>query len=214
MLSFRYNVSCSNHFRVSRGLETNERSVGGPVVQDVIGNRRTPRRSSSDVLCEKITDRNPPVKCHSESSRSDNISSCEEEDYLSLSPSSSFSCARQHQQGSQLGDTAPSCLPVDEKHFLSGSPAQWSVQEVCQFISSLQGQCPEASCLFCVGLSYSFNSYNISLSGCEDLASQFLSQEIDGQALMLLKEEHLMSTMNIKLGPALKICASINSLKD
>ncbi len=53
-----------------------------------------------------------------------------------------------------------------------------------------------------------------SLAGCEDLASHFLSQEIDGQALMLLKEEHLMSTMNIKLGPALKICASINSLKD
>lgn len=50
--------------------------------------------------------------------------------------------------------------------------------------------------------------------GCEDLASQFLSQEIDGQALLLLKEEHLMSTMNIKLGPALKICAHINNLKD
>lgn len=53
-----------------------------------------------------------------------------------------------------------------------------------------------------------------SLSGCEDLASMFLSQEIDGQALLLLKEEHLMSTMNIKLGPALKICAHINSLRD
>lgn len=52
------------------------------------------------------------------------------------------------------------------------------------------------------------------LSGCEELASQFLSQEIDGQALLLLKEEHLMSTMNIKLGPALKICAHINSLRD
>ncbi|MEQ2161169.1 hypothetical protein GOODEAATRI_007101 [Goodea atripinnis] len=49
---------------------------------------------------------------------------------------------------------------------------------------------------------------------CEDLASQFLSQEIDGQALLLLKEEHLMSTMNIKLGPALKICAHINNLRD
>lgn len=55
---------------------------------------------------------------------------------------------------------------------------------------------------------------SLCLAGCEDLASQFLSQEIDGQALLLLKEEHLMSTMNIKLGPALKICAHINSLKD
>lgn len=51
-------------------------------------------------------------------------------------------------------------------------------------------------------------------TGCEDLAPQFLSQEIDGQALLLLKEEHLMSTMNIKLGPALKICAHINNLSD
>ena len=50
--------------------------------------------------------------------------------------------------------------------------------------------------------------------GCEELASQFSSQEIDGQALLLLKEEHLMSTMNIKLGPALKICAHINNLRD
>ena len=52
------------------------------------------------------------------------------------------------------------------------------------------------------------------LSGCEELASHFLSQEIDGQALLLLREEHLMSTMNIKLGPALKICAHINTLRD
>ncbi|XP_037329630.2 polyhomeotic-like protein 1 isoform X2 [Pungitius pungitius] len=67
-------------------------------------------------------------------------------------------------------------------------PAHWGVEEVTRFISSLQG--------------------------CEELASQFLSQEIDGQALLLLKEEHLMSTMNIKLGPALKICAHINALRD
>uniref|UniRef100_A0A3B5MWS3 SAM domain-containing protein n=1 Tax=Xiphophorus couchianus TaxID=32473 RepID=A0A3B5MWS3_9TELE len=39
-----------------------------------------------------------------------------------------------------------------------------------------------------------------------ELATQFLSQEIDGQALLLLREDHLISTMNIKLGPALKIC--------
>ncbi|XP_059424075.1 polyhomeotic-like protein 1 isoform X2 [Carassius carassius] len=174
-----------------RGLEGVERPPGGPVVQDVIARRRGPRRSSSEIACAKITGSHLSVKCRSESSRSEDISSCEgeeEEDYLSISPSSSFSCPRQTHCGPQLDDTAPSDLPVDENLFLSGNPAHWSVDEVCQFISSLQG--------------------------CEDLASQFLSQEIDGQALMLLKEEHLMSTMNIKLGPALKICASINSLKD
>lgn len=48
----------------------------------------------------------------------------------------------------------------------------------------------------------------------QDVAEQFRSQEIDGQALLLLSEEHLLSTMNLKLGPALKLCAHINSLKD
>lgn len=56
--------------------------------------------------------------------------------------------------------------------------------------------------------------HSASFSGCEELAAQFLSQEIDGQALLLLREDHLISTMNIKLGPALKICASINTLRE
>lgn len=51
------------------------------------------------------------------------------------------------------------------------------------------------------------------LSG-QDVAQEFRSQEIDGQALLLLTEDHLVSTMNLKLGPALKLCAHINSLKD
>jgi len=51
-------------------------------------------------------------------------------------------------------------------------------------------------------------------TGCQEIAEEFRSQEIDGQALLLLKEEHLMSAMNIKLGPALKICAKINVLKE
>ncbi|KAM4771713.1 polyhomeotic-like protein 3 isoform 2-T2 [Rhinophrynus dorsalis] len=67
-------------------------------------------------------------------------------------------------------------------------PSLWTVEEVWAFIHSLPG--------------------------CHDIADEFRTQEIDGQALLLLKEDHLMSTMNIKLGPALKICARINSLKD
>ena len=83
--------------------------------------------------------------------------------------------------------------PVPDLHginpvFLSSNPSRWSVEEVYEFIASLQG--------------------------CQDIAEEFRSQEIDGQALLLLKEEHLMSAMNIKLGPALKICAKINILKD
>ncbi|RXN33641.1 polyhomeotic 3 isoform X5 [Labeo rohita] len=70
---------------------------------------------------------------------------------------------------------------------LGSSPSQWSVEQVYSFISSLPG--------------------------CHDIAAEFRSQEIDGQALLLLTEDHLMNAMNIKLGPALKICAQINALK-
>uniref|UniRef100_A0A8C4IKK5 Polyhomeotic-like protein 3 n=1 Tax=Dicentrarchus labrax TaxID=13489 RepID=A0A8C4IKK5_DICLA len=69
-----------------------------------------------------------------------------------------------------------------------GCPSQWNVEQVFSFISSLPGG--------------------------QDVAEEFRSQEIDGQALLLLTEDHLVSTMNLKLGPALKLCAHINSLKD
>ncbi|KAL2085270.1 hypothetical protein ACEWY4_018590 [Coilia grayii] len=67
-------------------------------------------------------------------------------------------------------------------------PAEWTVDQVWEFISSLPG--------------------------CQEIAESFRAQEIDGQALLLLTEDHLMSAMNVKLGPALKICARINSLKE
>uniref|UniRef100_UPI00358FF853 polyhomeotic-like protein 2 n=2 Tax=Myxine glutinosa TaxID=7769 RepID=UPI00358FF853 len=69
-----------------------------------------------------------------------------------------------------------------------GDPARWSVQEVWEFVSRLPG--------------------------CRDVADEFRAQEIDGQALLLLKEDHLMTAMNLKLGPALKICAWITRLKE
>ncbi|KAM4550747.1 polyhomeotic-like protein 1 isoform 2-T2 [Fundulus diaphanus] len=146
-----------------------------------IARRRVPRRTSSEIASAKIAGRPVPAKCRSESSHSDEESSGQEdeEDAMSLSPASSASC-HQPPPPAATESSAPNCLPT--------SPTQWTVEEVSQFISSLQG--------------------------CEEIASQFLSQEIDGQALLLLKEEHLMSTMNIKLGPALKICAHINTLKD
>nr|XP_019965093.1 PREDICTED: polyhomeotic-like protein 3 isoform X1 [Paralichthys olivaceus]XP_019965094.1 PREDICTED: polyhomeotic-like protein 3 isoform X1 [Paralichthys olivaceus] len=68
------------------------------------------------------------------------------------------------------------------------APSQWSVEDVTAFIHTLPG--------------------------CSDVAEAFRLQEIDGQALLLLTEDHLMTSMNIKLGPALKICAHINTLKN
>uniref|UniRef100_A0A674DLJ5 Polyhomeotic-like protein 2 n=1 Tax=Salmo trutta TaxID=8032 RepID=A0A674DLJ5_SALTR len=67
------------------------------------------------------------------------------------------------------------------------TPAQWSVEQVWDFIHTLPG--------------------------CVEVAEAFRVQEIDGQALLLLTEDHLMTSMNIKLGPALKICAHINTLR-
>lgn len=68
------------------------------------------------------------------------------------------------------------------------NPLKWTVQDVFEFIKALPG--------------------------CADYADEFRLQEIDGQALLLLKEDHLMTAMSMKLGPALKICARINVLKE
>lgn len=92
--------------------------------------------------------------------------------------------SRASDQESCGGRDAPSLC----QRFLPNDPTKWNVEEVYEFIRSLPG--------------------------CQEIADEFRSQEIDGQALLLLKEDHLMSTMNIKLGPALKIFARINMLKD
>nr|XP_057909529.1 polyhomeotic-like protein 1 [Doryrhamphus excisus]XP_057909530.1 polyhomeotic-like protein 1 [Doryrhamphus excisus] len=181
----RYNVSCSQHYKSSRGRNGGVAPVPPPL-ETTTRRRGPPRRGSSD----KVSGQHRPVKCHSDSSHSEDVTSDgeedEEEDSPSLSPSSSHSRADHNAPQSEA--SAPGGLPMETASFLSATPAQWSVEEVCRFISSLQG--------------------------CEELAAHFLSQEIDGQALMLLREDHLISTMNIKLGPALKICASINSLRE
>ncbi|XP_076365187.1 uncharacterized protein LOC143254232 isoform X9 [Tachypleus tridentatus] len=96
---------------------------------------------------------------------------------------------------SSMSPTTPSShreeMEVDLPYnapFGNKNPLKWTVQEVFDFVNGLPG--------------------------CSDYAEEFRSQEIDGQALMLLKEDHLMSAMSMKLGPALKICSHITSLKD
>lgn len=64
---------------------------------------------------------------------------------------------------------------------------KWNVAQVCEFIKNLPG--------------------------CTDYAEDFKLQEIDGQALLLLKENHLVSAMGMKLGPALKIVNKIESMR-
>lgn len=51
------------------------------------------------------------------------------------------------------------------------------------------------------------------VSGCSEYAESFISQEIDGYALMLVKEEHLVVGLQMKLGPALKLVGRVNQMK-
>merc|ERR1719499_1470398 len=81
-------------------------------------------------------------------------------------------------------DTPPPALLASPKN----NPLKWNVQQVCDFIKNLPG--------------------------CSDYVEDFAVQEIDGQALMLLQADHLMTAMSIKLGPALKICEQVKQLKD
>ncbi|XP_031572475.1 uncharacterized protein LOC116306534 [Actinia tenebrosa] len=62
----------------------------------------------------------------------------------------------------------------------------WSVDQVAEFISSL--------------------------TGSPEIVLEFKEQCIDGQSLILLKEEHLLNRLGIKLGPALKILAHIEKI--
>ena len=51
------------------------------------------------------------------------------------------------------------------------------------------------------------------ISGCSEYAESFVSHEIDGYALMLVKEEHLVVGLKMKLGPALKLVGRVNQMK-
>ncbi|XP_057627838.1 polyhomeotic-like protein 1 isoform X4 [Chionomys nivalis] len=178
----RYNVSCSHQFRLKRKKMKEFQEASYARVR-----RRGPRRSSSDIARAKIQGKRH--RGQEDSSRGSDNSSYDE----ALSPTSPGPLSVRPGHGERdLGNTI-TAPPTPELHginpvFLSSNPSRWSVEEVYEFIASLQG--------------------------CQEIAEEFRSQEIDGQALLLLKEEHLMSAMNIKLGPALKICAKINVLKE
>ncbi|KAJ8016478.1 hypothetical protein DPEC_G00007630 [Dallia pectoralis] len=61
--------------------------------------------------------------------------------------------------------------------------SKWSVEDVCGFVGGL--------------------------AGCAEYAKVFREQAIDGDTLPLLTEEHLLNTMGLKLGPALKIRSQV-----
>uniref|UniRef100_A0A6Q2WYQ8 SAM domain-containing protein n=1 Tax=Esox lucius TaxID=8010 RepID=A0A6Q2WYQ8_ESOLU len=69
---------------------------------------------------------------------------------------------------------------------LERNPLEWSVQDVVTFITS---------------------------TDCAALASIFQEQDIDGQALLLLTLPTVQECMELKLGPAIKLCHQIERVK-
>ncbi|MEQ2163897.1 Scm-like with four MBT domains protein 1, partial [Goodea atripinnis] len=73
-----------------------------------------------------------------------------------------------------------------QKLCLDTSPLEWSVSDVVRFIRT---------------------------TDCAPLARIFLDQEIDGQALLLLNLPTVQECMDLKLGPAIKLCHHIERVK-
>ncbi|XP_019396903.1 PREDICTED: polyhomeotic-like protein 2 isoform X2 [Crocodylus porosus] len=200
----RYNVGCTKRVGLFHPDRSKLQKPGGPQH----GRRRTCK--SALPTLSKDTKKQTPVSlstgsvplsvtaslqlshAQEDSSRCSDNSSYEEP----LSPVSASSSASRRRQGErdmelrdmELPDMHMRDLVGIGHHFLPSEPTKWNVEDVYEFIRSLPG--------------------------CQEIAEEFRAQEIDGQALLLLKEDHLMSAMNIKLGPALKIYARISMLKD
>ncbi|NXJ44476.1 PHC2 protein, partial [Ciconia maguari] len=104
-----------------------------------------------------------------DSSRCSDNSSYEEP----LSPISASSSTSRRRQGErdlelremELPDVHVRDLASIGHRFLPSEPSKWNVEDVYEFIRSLPG--------------------------CQEIAEEFRAQEIDGQALLLLKEDHL-----------------------
>ncbi|XP_077948976.1 polyhomeotic-like protein 2b isoform X1 [Gasterosteus aculeatus] len=197
----RYNVGCTKRiglFRPERSKPTNRWRRRSPGRSSVVAKKQKLSPSPRQAQGGSVSSPHPSQPSQEESSPCSDMSSYEE-------PPSPLSAASSgppppapapaqvpaHRHPSRAADQ-DACgardAPSPCQRFLPNDPTRWNVEEVSEFIRSLPG--------------------------CQEIADEFRSQEIDGQALLLLKEDHLMSTMNIKLGPALKIFARINSLKD
>ncbi|XP_064779296.1 polyhomeotic-like protein 2 isoform X1 [Oncorhynchus masou masou] len=135
-----------------------------------------------------VTSSHPSHPGHREFSQCLDMSSYEGPPSPPLSAASSSAPRSQAGRGAEHMEGCGQELPLLSQHFQPRDPAKWNVDEVYEFICSLPG--------------------------CLAIAEEFRSQEIDGQSLLLLKEDHLMGTMNIKLGPALKLFAEISMLRD
>nr|KAF6502573.1 Scm like with four mbt domains 2 [Molossus molossus] len=100
------------------------------------------------------------------------------------------SCAEGGDKGpaaSQRKDTAEEVKQEEEERLiLESNPLEWTVTDVVRFIK---------------------------LTDCAPLAKIFQEQDIDGQALLLLTLPTVQECMELKLGPAIKLCHQIERVK-
>ncbi|XP_048470873.1 polyhomeotic-like protein 2 isoform X2 [Rhincodon typus] len=184
----RYNVGCSKRVGLFKPDKSKylQKKEGGKL------GRRGPRKNSLHNANKEQHKKQPKppanVGLNQEDSSRGSDNSSYEEPLSPISASSSTSRRRQNERELDIHDMRVREPMGIGHHFLPNDPTKWNVEDVCEFIRSLPG--------------------------CQEIADEFRAQEIDGQALLLLKEDHLMTAMNIKLGPALKIYARINMLKD
>ncbi|KAI5760372.1 SFMBT2 [Gulo gulo luscus] len=98
------------------------------------------------------------------------------------------SCTEGAEQGAATGqDPAEDTKQEEEERLvLESNPLEWTVTDVVRFIK---------------------------LTDCAPLAKIFQEQDIDGQALLLLTLPTVQECMELKLGPAIKLCHQIERVK-
>ncbi|CAN0050274.1 unnamed protein product [Lampetra fluviatilis] len=102
----------------------------------------------------------------------------------------SFSSDDEQSKPRRSGGAKPSAAsaptPAQQEFALESNPLGWSVADVVRYIKN---------------------------TDCSPMARLFLEQEIDGQALLLLTLATVQECMDIKLGPAVKLCHHVERLK-
>lgn len=96
---------------------------------------------------------------------------------------------------SSFQQSAPTSVPMEydepvqmpPDHGLPHDPSKWTVSQVGEFIARLTN---------------------------DTIRETFYESEMDGQALLLMTQEHLRDTMKIKLGPSLVISSEIAKLRE
>ncbi|XP_062339049.1 scm-like with four MBT domains protein 2 isoform X1 [Osmerus eperlanus] len=98
----------------------------------------------------------------------------------------SLSYSQAKYQPPKRQDMQVECSEEESQLVLERNPLEWSVDEVVSFITS---------------------------TDCASLAKIFHEQDIDGQALLLLTLPTVQDCMDLKLGPAIKLCHQIERVK-